>query len=599
MEKKVKLRKEIEEKFQWDLSKMVPSMEHFESLCQEILQESRNIKKMQGHIMDSADSLLNYLQSMESLDRKLENVCVYSHMLCDQDTTNSNFQELKMRAEHLNDMVSEDLAFVQPEILSVAYEKVLSYEKEKKELKEYHFYLESLFRYQAHTLSKEEEAIIAAAYNAFGTGDEVFYNLDNADIALGTIKDENGNDVELTNSNYIYYMMQKDRRVRKDAFEALYHYFENHKNTIAAALKAQIKENFFTSKVRKYKNPLEESLFHDHIDTSIYDKLIQLVHQHMSSMYDYMDLRKKVLGYDEMHMYDIYVDLVKDTPREIPFEQGKNIVFEALKPLGEDYLKNLEKAFIERWIDVYPNKGKKAGAYSWGTYDSYPYLSLNYDDTLESVSTMAHELGHSMHSYYSNLHQNFINHSYSIFLAEIASTVNEVLLNQYLYSHAETKEEKIIYLTEFLEKVRTTIYRQTMFAEFEKIMHEKEEKQIALTENEFSKTYYELNQLYYGDSIIHDDLIRYEWARIPHFYTSFYVYKYATGLSSAITIAFDILNGDSKAKEKYLTFLSSGGSDYPLEILKRAGVDMESGEPIEKALTIFEQKLQELKELYQ
>ena len=296
-------------------------------------------------------------------------------------------------------------------------------------------------------------------------------------------------------------------------------------------------------------------------------------------------------------MYDMYVDLVSDLELDIPFEDGKKMVFEALKPLGEQYISDLNEAFDNRWIDIYPNKGKKSGAYSWGCYDSMPYVLLNYNNTIDSVSTMAHELGHSMHSFYSRKNQSYINHDYPIFLAEIASTVNEVLLNNYLYENAKTKEEKILYLTEFLEKVRTTIYRQTMFAEFEKIMHEKYATGESLTEDNFSQTYYNLNKLYYGEDVVSDENIRYEWARIPHFYSSFYVYKYATGLSSAIAIAHKILSGDEKARDAYLQLLSSGGSNYPLELLREAGIDMTTKEPILSAIDMFDEKLEELKQL--
>ena len=313
-------------------------------------------------------------------------------------------------------------------------------------------------------------------------------------------------------------------------------------------------------------------------------------------MYDYMSVRKKMLKLDEMHMYDIYVDLVNLEKDSIPFNEGKEILFKALKPLGEKYLLDLENAFKEKWIDIYPSSGKRSGAYSWGCYDSYPYLLLNYNDTVDAVSTMAHELGHSMHSYYSKS-QNYIDSNYPIFLAEIASTVNEMLINDYMYKNAKNKNEKIYFLTDFLDSVRTTIYRQTMFAEFEMIMHEKESNGTPLTEEEISNTYYELNKLYYGDNVVSDDLIRYEWSRIPHFYTPFYVYKYATGLSSALSIASRIINNDEKTKDNYLKFLSSGGCDYPLNILKRVDVDMTTPKPIEEALRMFKDKLDELKEL--
>lgn len=596
---KQKTRDEIENQYKWDLSKMYHSKQDLDKDISMIEDVSEEIKQMQGHIMDSSDSLYQYLKKSEILDRKLEQVYVYAHMLCDEDGTNSESQSLKIKTETLNDKLSEKLSFIRPEILSCSYDKVKEYIEEKEELKEYAFMFESLFRLKCHTLTKEEEQIVAMASNAFGTPDNVFYNLDNVDVHFGNIHNEENKEVELTHSNYIYYLSSKNRKVRKEAFDTLYKYYEQFKNTFASSLQGQIKENYFYSKVRKYKNPLEASLFSDNIDESVYHTLIETVHKNLDPMYDYMKLRKEILNLDEMHMYDIFTPLISSKIEDIPYEEAKTIIKEALTPLGKDYINDLQKAFDENWIDIYPNKGKKSGAYSWGTYDSNPYVCLNYDNTIDSVSTMAHELGHSMHSYYSNKNQNYVDHAYPIFLAEIASTVNEVLLNQYLYDHAKTKEEKILYLTELLDKVRTTIYRQTMFAEFEMIMHEKEEKGIPLTEKEFSDTYYKLNQLYYGDNIISDDAIRYEWARIPHFYTSFYVYKYATGLSSAITLAFNILENKENALEKYLQFLSSGGKNYPLAILKEAGVDMTSPKPIEKALDIFKQKLEELKNLYQ
>ena len=391
-------------------------------------------------------------------------------------------------------------------------------------------------------------------------------------------------------------MTSYDREVRKDAFNHMYEYFKGLKNTIAACLKGTIKEDIFISDIKKYDSPLKMSLYHDNINIDIYKNLISFVHKNLPAMYEYMKIRKQALNLDEMHMYDVYVDLAEKTKSNISFNEAKKIVLEALKPLGEKYITDLEKAFSERWIDIYPNSGKKSGAYSWGCYDSYPYLLLNYDGTIDSVSTLAHELGHSMHSYYSKK-QTYINHAYPIFLAEIASTVNEVLLNEYLYQNAKTKEEKISYLTEFLDKVRTTIYRQTMFAEFEMLMHDKEINGIPLTEEEFSKTYYDLNKLYYGDNVISDDYIRYEWARIPHFHTPFYVYKYATGLSIAIAIASDILDGNEDMLDKYLTLLSSGGNDYPLEILKKVGISLEDDSIYNKAIKMFNEKLDALKEL--
>ena len=594
METLEKSRNEIDDKYKWDLSSLFKNIDEYKKAYDKVFELVDEVVRFKGHIM--TDKLYDFYKKYEELDRLSDRVFMYARLICDSDTTDSNGQRMKMQVQKMGEIISDKLSFISSEMLSIDYDDVLRLIENDKRLEEYRFEIDKMFRYKDHTLSESEEAIITKASNAFGTGDEAFYNLDNSDINLGKIKDEDGNLVELTNSNYGKYMTSLNRNVRIDAFNHMYNYFKGHKNTLAACLKGNIKENFFISDVKKFNSPLEMSLYSDSIDISVYKNLINTIHDNMDCMYDYMALRKKVLGLDEMHMYDIYVDLIKDKQKDIPFLEGKKIVFDALKPLGDKYLKDLEKAFKEKWIDIYPNKGKKSGAYSWGCYDSYPYLLLNYNDTMDSVNTMAHELGHSMHSYYSKS-QNYIDHNYPIFLAEIASTVNEVLLNDYLYKHAKTKDEKILYLTEFLDKVRTTIYRQTMFAEFEAIMHDKEANNIPLTEEEFSNTYYELNKLYYGDNVVSDDYIRYEWARIPHFYTSFYVYKYATGLSSAIAIASDILEGKDGATDKYLEFLSSGGSDYPLNILKKTGVDMTSPEPIIKSINMFKEKLEELKKL--
>ncbi len=590
-------REDVKEIDKWDLTPMYSSYEDWEKDIEKVNESVKAVLAFKGRIMENSSTLYDFYLAYDKMNRLTDLVYLYARLLCDGDTTNSEYQKMKSRVEKMMEDISSELSFVSSEMLEVDYDTVLRYIKENSKLEEYAFDLEKMFRYKDHTLSEKEEEIITKATNAFGTGDEVFYNFDNADINLGKIINENGEEEEVTNSNYTKLMNSKDRRVRKDAFEHMYHYFESFKNTISAAYKGQIKEDFFVSDIRKYPNPLEMSLYRDSIDVSVYKNLINTVHSNMNIMYEYMELRKKALGLDDMHMYDVYVDIVDAAPIDIPFEEGKKILFESLKPLGDTYLSDLQKAFDERWIDKYPNVGKKSGAYSWGCYDTYPYLLLNYNGTVDSVSTMGHELGHSMHSYYSNKYQNSMNANYPIFLAEIASTVNEVLINDYLYKNAKTKEEKILYLTEFLDKVRTTIYRQTMFAEFEMIMHDKYEQNIPITEEELSSTYYNLNKLYYGDNIVSDDLIRYEWLRIPHFYTPFYVYKYATGLSSAIALASDILAGKEGSQEAYLEFLRSGCSDYPLNILKKAGVDMTTPEPIEKAIEMFESKLKELKEL--
>lgn len=590
-------RSDVPNEYKWDLSKMYNNPDEIEKDIDEVNRLTNEILEYKSHILDSSDTLYKFLKITEKQDRVLTKLYVYSKMNLDVDTKNNTNKALKMKIEKLNEQISEQYSFIEPEMMEASYELVKKYIEENDDLKEYKFYLEDFYRFKSHSLSFIEEDIYVKALNAFGNCSEVFTNINNADIDLGYIKDENGNDVKLTSSNYIVFMKSKNREVRKNAFLAMYKYYKSLKNTLAAAYLGEIKENAFTTNIKKYNSSLEKSLFSDNIDVSVYKTLIDTIHSNMNLMYDYMNVRKELLGLDELHMYDIYVDLVENNNDKIEFEKGKEILFEALKPLGETYLKDLEKAFTEKWIDIYPSSGKRSGAYSWGCYDSYPYLLLNYNDTVDAVSTMGHELGHSMHSYYSHKNQTYVDSQYPIFLAEIASTVNEVLINDYLYKNAKTKEEKIFYLNDFLESVRATIYRQTMFAEFEMIMHEKEQNSIPITEEELSNTYYELNKLYYGENVVSDDEIRYEWSRIPHFYTPFYVYKYATGLSAALSIASRILEGDEKTKENYLEFLSSGGSNYPLEILKKVDVDMTTSKPIEEALSMFSNKLNELKEL--
>lgn len=596
MNKTLKRREEINDNDKWDLKKMISNEEEFDILYKKTEGLSDKIEQMKGHILDNSKTFKSYLELSEEYERLVNKVYIYAHMLCDTNTKDNNNQQLKIKAEKLMKTGNIKLSFVTPEILKADYKQVLAL-LEEENLLNYSFAFEKLFRLKEYTLSDKEEAIISSAMASFGTSEDTFYNLDNADAYFGTILDEEGKEVELTNSNYSYFMQNPNRKIRRDAFKKLYNFFENHKNTLASTLKGNIKENFFFSRVRGYKNPLEMSLFSNRIDVSVYNNLIEIVHSHLPSMYQYMKLRKDMLGTSELHMYDLYCDLATDNKKVIPFKEGKEIIKEALLPLGEKYINDLELAFQERWIDKYPNVGKKSGAYKWGCFDSYPYVLLNYEGTIDDVSTMAHELGHAMHSYYSNKNQEYLYHDYPIFLAEIASTVNEVLLDDYLYKHSQTKEEKIKYLTNFLDKVRTTIFRQTMFAEFEQIMYDKEDKGVPLTEKEFSDTYYELNKLYYGNNVVSDEKIRYEWARIPHFYSSFYVYQYATGLISALSIASDIINNKENAKENYLTFLSSGGSNYPLEILKLAGVDIMTKKPYEKAFKMFDKKLKQLQEL--
>lgn len=586
----------IDNKYKWDLTKIIKDDNEFDKVYNEVLELGKSLSEYKGKIALNKDNFKSFLELDEKLDRLFTKLYIYANLYCDLDTTNEHGKVLKSKVEKLSEKVNDYTVFVTPELLSNDIDVYFKFIEEDKSLEKYRFEIEQIFRYKKHTLSIEEENIINQSSNALGVGSEVFYNLDNSDIRLGNIICD-GKEVELTNSNYIKFLSNKDRNVRIQAFQKLYEYFANHKNTLAACLKGNVKENWYISKVRGYKSPLSQSLYADSIDESVYTNLIDTVHKNLNLIYDFMEVRRKALNLDELHMYDIFVNLSNEIDKDIPFEEGKKIVLEALKPLGDKYINDLSHAFTDGWIDAYPSRGKKSGAYQWGCYDTTPYVLLNYENTVDDVSTMAHELGHAMHSYYSNENQDYIYSNYPIFLAEIASTVNEILLNEYLYRNATSREDKITYLVDFLDKVRTTIVRQTMFAEFEKIIHEKENEGVPLTSEKLCNIYYDLNKLYFGPNVVSDEEIKYEWSRIPHFYTSFYVYKYATGLSSAIALASNILDNKPNAKEAYLEFLSSGGKDYPLNILKKAGVDMTNPESIQISFDLFSKKLEELKTL--
>jgi len=583
-------RTDIKDEFKWDLTKIIASDKEYNSFIEKINNLSDKILEMKGHILDNSESLEKYLNLSNEMNLLIEKLYVYSFLSYYSDTTDSSYKEKSLTAEKLNDDISKKLSFIDVEILSKDYEYVKSLLKGN--LEEYKFYFEKLFRYKSITLSENEEKIITDALSTFGTGSDAFNEIDNSDVYFDNVFGE-----ELTHSNFLKFLKSKDVNVRKEAFKKYYKYFRNRRNTLAACYAGHIKENFFISNIRKFNSPLEYSLFHDNIDKKLYTNLIDVCHDKKYLMYDYLKLRKDYLKLDEMHMYDIYVDMVDSKTNNVSYSDTKSIIFEALKPLGNDYLNDLEKAFNNKWIDVMPNEGKRSGAYEWNTYRVDPYVSINFENNMDSVNTLIHELGHAMHSYYSDKNNSFMYNSYPIFLAEIASTVNEVLLNEYLINNATTNEDKIKYICKFLNQVRTTIFRQTKFAEFEMIMHDKYKNNVPLTEKEFSDTYYELNKLYYGDNIIHDDEIRLEWARIPHFYTSFYVYKYATGLAAALIIANSIINKDKDAIENYMKFLSSGCSDYPLNILKSCNVDITDKKVLDNAFNLFENRLNELKEL--
>ncbi len=594
---KEKLRDEVEAVYKWDLSKIYKTKEELEkdtTLVQDLTKEMLTYK---DHLMDNSTVLQEATDKYFNLMRIIDKLVVYSEMKFHEDMQISENEALTGKISKMLDEISEKLAFYTPELLKHDYKDVEKYIEENKNLKKYQFTFEKLFREKEHVLSLKEEEMMARLGEVFSIASDTFHMIDDVNLSFDNIKNEKGQEVELTNSNYTNFLKSKDRNVRKAAFNSLYKSYMQFKNTFASLLKGNIKSNFFVSKTRKYNSPLEMYLFDDYIDKKLYLELIEKVNKNLDINHDYMKVRKKILGLDSLHMYDVYAPLVDNIAKEYSYEEAKEIVINALKPLGEDYIKNLTYLFDNNCIDVYHNKNKRSGAYSWGSYDTMPYVLLNFEGEFNDVSTIAHELGHSMHSLYSNKNRPYHDHGYPIFLAEIASTVNEILLNKYCSENAKTKEEKAYYLNNLLEMFRSTLIRQTMFAEFELKIHDLEEEGESLTEELISNTYYEINKKYFGEDVISDDEIKVEWARIPHFYTSFYVFKYATGISAAAKIAGDILEKKEGALENYIEFLSSGGSDYPLEILKKVGIDMANDDTIDKALDMFKNTLEEFKKL--
>lgn len=495
-------------------------------------------------------------------------------------------------------LYSEKTSFINSEMYNTPYSKVLEYIEENKRLEQYKFNLEDFYRYEKHKLSEEQDKTLSILSNSLNVSGEIFEALTDSDIKFGNIVDEDGNEVELTESNYAIYLRSNNREVRKNAWERLHTKYGEYKNTLASTFKSNVDYLTSMAKLKRFNSSLEASLYDDNVTPEIYNNLINVINDNMNVIYKYFSLKKEILNLDELHLYDNYAQLIKDLDKKYSFSEAKEIVINALSVLGEDYITNLNKAFDEKWIDVYNNEGKRGGAYSSGFYDINPFVLLNYEGELNDVSTLAHELGHSMHTYYSCHNNEYNNSSYQIFVAEVASTVNELLLNKYLIKNSKDDKEKLYILNNMMELFKATIYRQVMFAEFERDMHEIKEKGEVLTSELLSNKYYELNLKYFGNGVVVDDLIKYEWMRIPHFYYNFYVYKYAIGLSSACHIVEDILSGKEDAVDSYLKFLKSGGSDYPVNELKIANVDITNSEVITSAIKMFDETIDEFKEIY-
>lgn len=588
-------RSETKPEYRWKLEDLFASQGEWDGEYAKAKDLIRRVADYQGKLADPAQ-LKACFELEDELSLHIERLYVYANMRHHEDTAEPTNMALADKSKKLSVETGEALSFITPEVLSLP-DDVLDKLIADPSLAKYRFTLEEMRREKAHILSKSEEALLAQAGNISQAPNTIFGMLNNADLKFPKVKNEQGEEVELTHGTYIQFLESKNRDVRREAFSAMYDTYGRMKNTLASTLSANVSKNIFYARARKYPSALEMSLFGDNIPKDVYTNLIDTIHKHLPLMHRYMQLRKKLLKVDELHMYDLFAPLVEEFKMNISYEQAKETVLESLKPLGADYQKVLQEGFDQGWIDVYENEGKRSGAYSWGAYGTHPYVLLNHKDNLNSMFTLTHEMGHALHSYYSDMSQEYRDAQYTIFLAEVASTLNEALLMDYMLNKSTDAKEKMYLLTYYADQFRTTVFRQTMFAEFEMIIHEKAENGESLTPQELSKVYYELNKKYYGDDMVVDQAIEMEWARIPHFYTSFYVYKYATGFSAATSFSKQILDEGAPAVDRYLGFLKSGGSDYSINILKKAGVDMSTPEPIEQAMSVFEDLIGQMEQL--
>ena len=589
---KLKKRHEVEKKYKWDLSAMIKDDEQFESTYKIVEELSSQFEKYKGTLKNGVDTILDCLELYSKTMSIMENLIVFSLMKSDEDNANAEYQVKKGRTQQLMVKVETVASYLEPELVTID-ESILF----DKKLVEYKAFLGEIVRQKKHTLSEKEEKILAMSHEATASSNEIFSMFNNADIKFGEIKDEKGNIVELTKGRYIAFMESKNRQVRKDAFETMYKEYGKYKNTLAATYISQIKTLKFYAKVRGYESSLQSSLDQDNIQEEVLNNLVNTVNDNLGALHKYVDIRAKALNLEKIDMYDIYVPIVEEDNEKYSYEKACDMVKEGLQVLGTEYVQLLDKAMTSKWIDVYENIGKTSGAYSWGTYLSHPYILLNFNGTLDAVYTLAHELGHSMHSYLTAHNQTYINSHYKIFVAEVASTVNEILLLKHMLKQTTTTKKRAYLLNHFLESFRGTVFRQTMFSEYERDTNMSFNDNKPLSCDDLCKMYYDINSKYYGKTCEADKLIELEWARIPHFYMNFYVYKYATGFLSAVAIVDMIEKQGQKAVDRYLEFLKSGCSDYPLELLKKAGVDLTKKAPIEAGMKMFEELLEEFENL--
>ncbi len=590
-------RDEINKQDKWNIEDLYSNDELWLKDYNKIKEEISNIKKFKGRLHESAKVLSECIKEEERIKRLADKVFVYAHLKNDEDTTNNFYSGRFDMAYGLISKMTSEFAFIIPEILKIDKKTIKKF-LESEELKPYSFKIKETIRLKPHMLSSEEEKLLALATEPLSGAQKIFTILNNGDMKFPTIEDEDGYEIQLTHGRYSNFIRSYDRRVRKDAFDNYMSVYKEYKNSLAAALTTHIKGSIFNSKARKYNSAIEHYLNYDNVDISIYNNLLNSVNNNLNALHKYMKLRKKVLEVDELHIYDIYAPLVKNFNKKYTFDEAKEEVIKSLSPLGNEYVSIVNKAIKDRWIDKYENVGKRSGAYSSGSYDSFPYILLNFNGNINSMFTLAHEMGHSLHTYYSINNQPYTYADYKIFVAEVASLTNEALLYDYLMKKSDSSEEKLYLINQELEKIRGTLFRQCMFAEFEKKIFEYAEEGNPLTADYFSEIYYKLNKRWFGDDIIIDEPIFYEWARIPHFYYNFYVYKYCIGISCANTVAKKILEGESGAIDRYINnFLKAGGSNYPVEILKSTGVDISTPEPIDSTIKYFSDLVDEFENL--
>lgn len=596
--KKVLTRDEVPVEMTWDLSLMYENNAAFEADFEKLNPMCGELAALQGHLLDSPENLLRGIELSDDLSRLGEKLYVFAHLKSDENTSNNPNRARMDRISAAFAKISGVTAFFEPEILA-GDEKLIRSWLEKEPLAFYKRSMEELLRGKKHVLSTAEERLVGLYSDVLGGSDEIFSIMNNSDMEFDCIADGKGNKVQLTHGNYYSFIINPDRKVRRRAFKAMFTAYKKFRNTYAATLGTTVKRHTVSSELRKYDSALQAALFDDNIKPEVYTNLIKAVHSKVHYLTQYIKFRKKMLKLKKIDMYDLYNPLIAQVDLKYTFEEAKELVLKALAPLGDEYISVLRRAFDLRWIDVMPNKGKRSGAYSSGCYDSAPYLLLNFDGTLNDVFTLAHELGHSMHSFYSNTNQHYHYADYSIFVAEVASTTNEMLLSDYLLKNTDDKNLRAYLLGHLADEIRATIYRQTMFAEFELKIHELSENDEPLSADILSENYYKIHQSYYGEAIPEpDELIELEWARIPHFYYNFYVYKYATGMSAALKLKDNILSGDPQLIEAYFSFLKAGDSLDVLDIMRNAGVDLSTPAPIEDALDTFGAVVSELEELF-